>query len=116
VGKLVRGDARPVLKVEVDESTVMEAVQKLIGELGLDSAGDVRALAALALAEKIDACRRSDAIAAANAIPALVKALADALSELESADFGNSPLDQIRARRDGRLRALQETAAAKLKY
>lgn len=104
VGRLLRGEQRAALVAADGE--VGAAVAEFCSDVRLDAGGDVLAATARALAGKVDACAASDASAAAQAMPRLAAQLVVVLAELREGQRAPDELDDLRARRDDRLRGL----------
>jgi hypothetical protein len=86
---------------------VQEAVTRFVDGLNPEGADAVTAAAAVTLAQKLDACRASEAAAAASAAPAIARELSALMNQLAALALKRtpSPLDEIIRRRDERLAA-----------
>ena len=115
VGKLVRGEARPLvgaLDVLAGSADTVTSVRGYLERLELVGTGHVRAEIALALAEKLDAVRASESMAAAAAAPGIARQLVDVVDELSGRERELDAIDELRARRAARLLAARRERAA----
>lgn len=115
VGRILRGEQRQQLgglDRDTAQESVAKAVERFVGGLELDAAGEVRAESARVLAAKLDSARRSDTATAAHAAPGLARALLDTVASLRERHREPDRLDDLRMRREARLLAMRETNGA----
>jgi len=109
VGRLLRGEQRALiagLDLDAVRGDVVEAVDRFLADADLSAADGVRAATARALALKLDACVSSSSAAAAAATPRLAAELCGVLAALDAGPRELDELNDLRARRAGRLLAM----------
>jgi hypothetical protein len=109
IDRILAGETLPELEQPLGEGGVADQLEQFLAGLSLDEAEETLAAAARVLAAKLDSVQASEAATAAAAAPALVREFNSTVEALRRSTRGPSPLDKILARRDERVRRIEDT-------